>query len=63
MFNEPPPKGKIYLLDACKAMDEGRCPFCQKPINMADFRDELSRREYEISGICQECQDETFGDE
>jgi hypothetical protein len=26
-----------------------------------DFRDELSRREYSISGLCQECQDLTFG--
>ncbi len=25
------------------------------------FRDELSRREYTISGLCQECQDSVFG--
>ena len=25
------------------------------------FRDEISRREYFISGLCQQCQDETFG--
>lgn len=27
----------------------------------ADFRDELSAREYRISGLCQNCQDEIFG--
>jgi len=26
-----------------------------------DFRDELSRKEYGISGFCQGCQDEIFG--
>jgi len=41
--------------------EKGFCPFCQRPINMADFRDELSRREYLISGLCQKCQDDFFG--
>jgi len=27
------------------------------------FKDELSRREYSISGMCQTCQDKTFGEE
>lgn len=26
-----------------------------------EFRDELSRKEFSISGMCQKCQDETFG--
>ncbi len=26
-----------------------------------EFRDPESRREYEISGLCQKCQDEVFG--
>lgn len=25
-----------------------------------EFRDELSRKEYQISGLCQNCQDEVF---
>jgi len=37
-----------------------RCPFCNKKINMSDFRDELSKKEYFISGLCQKCQDEIF---
>lgn len=37
---------------------QGLCPFCKKPIGK--FRDELSHREYGISGLCQACQDETF---
>ena len=35
------------------------CTWCGKPA--VEFRDELSRREYSISGLCQKCQDETFG--
>ena len=28
-----------------------------------EFKDELSRKEFGISGMCQQCQDETFKDE
>ena len=30
-------------------------------LSAVDFRDELSRKEFGISGMCQCCQDETFG--
>ena len=35
------------------------CSWCGNPAT--EFRDELSRKEYTISGFCQECQDKTFG--
>jgi hypothetical protein len=34
---------------------------CGKPVSMEDFRDEVSRKEYRISGLCQACQDQFFG--
>lgn len=37
----------------------GVCTFCA--ITLDDFRDELSAKEYSISGMCQSCQDKTFG--
>ena len=44
------------------AVQNGKCPFCGKEIKgRKDFKDELSWREYKISGLCQECQDKTFG--
>ena len=46
---------------AVEAVEKGLCPFCNKPVKMADFKDELSKREHKISGLCQKCQDETFG--
>lgn len=35
------------------------CPMCKQPIG--EFKNELSRKEYTISGICQTCQDDIFG--
>lgn len=40
---------------------EGRCAICGRKVDLASFRDELSRKEFGISGVCQECQDKTFG--
>ena len=34
------------------------CVWCGKEAKV--FKDELSRREYTISGMCQECQDKLF---
>jgi len=60
-------EGIETLIDA--TLPEGRtrrdsirrdiCSWCGKPAT--EFRDVLSRKEYTISGFCQECQDKTFG--
>lgn len=42
-------------------IETGCCPFCKKIIKVDEFKDKLSKKEYSISGICQSCQDETFG--
>ena len=43
-------------------INAGRCPLCKAKINgVDDFKDQASIREYGISGMCQECQDKTFG--
>lgn len=42
-----------------EAASKSICTWCKKPVT--NFRDPLSAREYEISGLCQVCQDETFG--
>ena len=36
------------------------CVNCGKPAG--EFRDEISRREFNISGLCQTCQDLFFGE-
>ena len=39
-------------------MSEKICVFCHKSIT--SFKDELSLKEFGISGMCQKCQDEIF---
>ena len=46
-----------------KKVEEGICPFCNTQVKIQDFRDGLSLKEFRISGLCQKCQDEVFGEE
>ena len=39
---------------------DGRCAWCGTPIDLLHFKDELSRKEWRISGMCQYCQNEAF---
>jgi hypothetical protein len=41
---------------------EQKCPFCKTDTLNARFKDDLSREEFKISGLCQECQDKFFDD-
>ena len=47
--------------EAGKRLETGCCPSCGKQLAQDSFRDETSRRESVISGLCQACQDEVFG--
>ena len=40
-------------------MRKGVCVSCENRID--GFRDSLSHKEYQISGLCQKCQDSVFG--
>ena len=42
-----------------KAILANTCTWCKKAA--LDFTDDLSRKEYTISGMCQSCQDKTYG--
>jgi RNase P subunit RPR2 len=46
-------------IDTNQAIETKICPFCHKPA--VEFRDTVSKRENEITGLCQQCQDEMFG--
>lgn len=50
---------ELFPLESLRVMG-GNCPFCSKPVNRDDLRDDLSKREFDISGICQACQDDFF---
>jgi hypothetical protein len=44
-----------------KLIEDGKCPFCKKEIKEDEFTDELSKKEYSVSGLCNSCQKATFG--
>jgi len=43
-----------------KLVESGCCPFCGHKVKPDEFRDELSKREFKLYGMCQVCQDKTF---
>jgi len=45
-----------------KIIKGGKCPDCGRVVIRNDFRNRVSLMEYSISGLCQVCQDEFFGD-
>ena len=49
----------ITGIDRIESVQNDLCVFCRKPAK--DFRDPLSSKEFRISGMCQGCQDKTFG--
>lgn len=34
----------------------GYCPFCKRQVNVTEFKNEISKREFKISGLCKACQ-------
>lgn len=50
---------ELFGFDRREYITKNLCPFCKKPAET--FRDEISKREFSISGLCQDCQDKTFG--
>ena len=51
--------------DRRTCIEEGNCLTCDdaKGIKATSFRDDVSRKEYAISAMCQSCQDDVFGHE
>lgn len=45
-----------------KSVEEGICPFCKAFIEYNEFSDNVSKKEYGISGLCQKCQNGFFSD-
>lgn len=57
---DPGPARPADLLGTrAESIRNGRCTSCAEPV--APFRDRGSAREHRISGLCQGCQDATFG--
>lgn len=53
---------QTFGADRRQTVANKRCVLCAQKVAEDSFRDEISRQEYCISGICQSCQDEIFQD-
>ena len=51
--------GAIAGKDRVETVADNKCMTCNGVAHQ--FRDDLSRKEYTISGMCQRCQDSVFG--
>jgi len=65
-FTEKHPEVDAFLKnlfgkDRREMIENDLCMMCNN--SAFAFRDELSRKEYSISGLCQTCQDKAFGDD
>jgi hypothetical protein len=48
-------------IDRRKAITSKLCSFCGAKVTLDSFNDELSLKEFHVSGLCQQCQDRAFG--
>ena len=48
----------VFQVNRHEVLAGRRCVFCSSPD--LNFKDEVSKKEYRISGICQKCQDKQF---
>jgi len=46
--------------DQVDLVEKGKCPFCKKQVETGKFKDELTLKEYRISGMCEKCQNDFF---
>ena len=51
---------KAFGRSPTEAKEKEVCVTCGKEIKMEDFKDRASIKEYEVSGLCQKCQDDVF---
>jgi len=51
---------RIFYPEKYDRIQKGKCPECNKLIKTTDFKDEESIYEFEISALCQFCQDKLF---
>ena len=52
----------LFGVDRHKTISDGECISCDATgLIASSFSDDISKKEYSISGMCQSCQDDLFG--
>lgn len=41
-------------------LENKQCPMCGESTANEEFKNEISKREFKLSGLCQQCQDKAF---
>jgi len=61
-LTKPNPNKPVFMLypKMLERINKGLCTECEQPMKEEDYKDELSKREYSISGMCQKCPDSFF---
>lgn len=53
---------QIFGIDRKASITNNVCTMCKRNIDpTTEFKDDLSRKEFQISGLCSNCQDKVFG--
>jgi len=47
-----------HIFFPTESVEKESCSVCKQPVT--EFKNAVSSREYEISGMCQSCQDDVF---
>jgi hypothetical protein len=50
----------MFGIDRRESIKAKTCPCCNGGVEQDSFRDEISLKEFHISGLCQDCQDSVF---
>ncbi len=51
----------LFGIDRKQSIKDKSCACCGSSVKLDSFKDDLSLKEFHISGMCQECQDSVFG--
>lgn len=54
---------EVLGINRVESIKSDKCVFGDPPHDATEFRNEVSQKEYRISGLCQSCQDLIFGED
>ena len=50
----------IFGINRKESIESKKCVMCPEEVDLDSFKDEISLKEFHISGMCQTCQDKFF---
>ena len=50
----------VFGINRKESIERKQCAICSSEVELDSFKDEISLKEFHISGMCQPCQDKIF---